>query len=146
MCFSLMGSHWLYKLLRTDIIPSHKWPKQNKVIIFEIVLYIESHNTLSQQCFFFFLSCSISICLHIMFSNLGNICLPMCVSLLLCVSCAFDLAFCFSFHLFVLSHSGYMFVCLLVYNLSNFISAFIFLMYFCFYMEDIKERYVWVWS
>lgn len=52
-----MGSHWLYKLRKTDIISRHRQPKQNKVSsIFAIVLYIESHNTLSQQCFSFYLT------------------------------------------------------------------------------------------
>lgn len=54
-------------------------------------------------------------------------CLPVCVSLFPCASCDFDLALCFSVHLLVFSHSGYLFVCLLAYNLSNFISTFIIL-------------------
>lgn len=54
-------------------------------------------------------------------------CLPVCVSLFLCASCDFDLALCLSVYLFVFFHSGYLFVCLLAYNLSNFISTFIIL-------------------
>lgn len=54
-------------------------------------------------------------------------CLPVCVSLFLCASCDFDLAICFSVHLLVFFPFRLFVCCLFAYNVSNFISTFIFL-------------------
>lgn len=76
-----------------------------------------SHNTLD---FFVFLFVTLQLfCLYIIISDfmfLEFLCIPMCVSLLLCISHVFSLPLYFSVHLFILFFSS-----LFVFILSHFI-------------------------